>query len=125
MPPALDARGRRPVRPSPLCTPLYCACFNNPCINILVPTSVMNITPRYWNFTCTVLLLTFSIHCLGFLERHNTSIFLATLRSRNPKNARSRGRKFYLILEVQLNHFYIGILTRACSSSISCESGAP
>ena len=38
----------------------------------------MNITPRYLNFStcCSVLPLTCRIHCLGFLERHNTSIFL-------------------------------------------------
>jgi len=56
-----------------------CVSFTNPCINPFVPTSVtLNTTPRCLNVsTCySVFLLTCRIHCLGCLERHNTSIFL-------------------------------------------------
>jgi len=63
-----------------------CLCFTNPCINSRAPPSVtgdINTTPRYLNvFTCcSVLLLTCSLHCLGFVERHHTPVFLVLIFS--------------------------------------------
>jgi len=54
----------------------------NPCINRLALlfclSSLVN-TTKYFIFTyCSVLPLTCSIHCLGFLERH-TSVFLVLI----------------------------------------------
>ena len=43
--------------------------------------SLANTTPPYLNFLtcCCVLLLTCSVHWLGFLKRHNTSVFLVLI----------------------------------------------
>jgi len=60
-----------------------CVNFTNPYINLLelrLPPLV-NTTPRYLNFStcCSVLSLTCRIHCLGFVERHNTSVCLVLI----------------------------------------------
>jgi len=49
----------------------------------------INTTPRYLNFfnCCSVLLLTCSIHCLGFLERLNTPVFLVLIFIPGPSHA--------------------------------------
>jgi len=55
-----------------------CVCFTNPWSVILfcLP-SLANITPRYLNFSTyrSAIPFTCSMHCIGFLERHNTLIF--------------------------------------------------
>ena len=72
-----------------------CVYFTNPCINLLAPSSVtrdVNTTSRYLDFPtcCGVILLTCSIHCLGFLERHPIPVFLMLIfipvRSHAAKN---------------------------------------
>lgn len=53
-----------------------CVCFANSCIKLLLRhPSLVNATPRYSNFStcCTVLRLSCSAHCRGFVKRHNTS----------------------------------------------------
>ena len=59
-----------------------CVCFTNPCINSFVPIlSLVNTTPRCLKVSncCSAFLLTCRIHCLGCLERHNTSTFLVLI----------------------------------------------
>ena len=57
-----------------------CTCFTNPCINLFVPTSV---TRKYHPkvLECLHLLQCISahLHCLGRLERHNTSSVLVLI----------------------------------------------
>jgi len=58
--------------------------FINLCINRLASlrlSSLVNTIPRYLKFStcCSVLPLTCSVHCLGFIERHNTSIFFVLI----------------------------------------------
>ena len=63
-----------------------CFSFANPCINLLAPPSATRkyATPRCLNVStcCSVLPLTCSIHCLGFVERRNTSVFLVLISFR-------------------------------------------
>ena len=57
--------------------------FTKPCINLveLCLPSLVNTTPRYLNlFTCcSVFPFTYRVHCLGFVDRHSTSIFLVLI----------------------------------------------
>jgi len=58
-----------------------CVCLTNPCINLLVPSSVT----REYHPNILELLSALSLICyahmlqFGFLERHNTSIFLVII----------------------------------------------
>ena len=56
----------------------HCLCFTNTWINLLVLPSLINTIPTCMNVAVcySVLPLTCSIHCLGFLGRHNISTFL-------------------------------------------------
>jgi len=55
----------------------------NPCINLmaLCLPSIVNTTPRRLNLStcCSVLSFTCRMHCLGFVERHSTSILLVLI----------------------------------------------
>jgi len=55
-------------------------CFANPCINLLVrPSVTREYHPKLFellDLRCSVLPLTCTIHCLGFMERYHTSVLL-------------------------------------------------
>jgi len=56
-----------------------CVCFSNPCINLPVSRFVTR-EPHLkvlMNFTCCNVMP--CIHCLGFLGRHNTLVFLVLI----------------------------------------------
>jgi len=59
-------------------------CFTHLCINVLgMPSISCEYQPRHLNITtCShVLRLTCRVHCLWFLERHNTSVFSVDFHS--------------------------------------------
>ena len=70
-------------------------CFINPWINLLMfcLRSLVYTTTRYLNFSTYCSVMPLSVHCLGFVERHNTSVFLVLIfnpaRSHVPNNRSS------------------------------------
>jgi len=59
-----------------------CVCFTNSCMNLLLRIpSHANATPRCLNVStcCSLLPITCRMHCIGFLERHNTTVFLVLI----------------------------------------------
>ena len=66
-------------------------CFTNPCINLLVPSSVTH-ENHHWSLKtcCSVLPLPCNVHCLEFMERHNTYLGLFSADVYSCLFARSR-----------------------------------
>ena len=71
-----------------------CVSFTNPCISLLTLylPSLVSAKPRYFNFStcCSVLPLTCSIDCIGFVEKHSIMVFLLRADFHSGSVARSR-----------------------------------